>query len=320
MLVNLVGGYVHENTHKALHEDSTFKEKIVKKYNTEHQDNIATIDKDGTIVDKDGFSASERAWQYRAVKKLIKNTPEERKIALNEARKIFEEKGDTKGLKFIDEVLPHINAKTVEEIEDVRKSFYKKYKMHPEEEICNGMATKMKESYHTFKENLINSRKELENDILERKIQTRNGTKQGVERQENTRNLPETREVLHKRGIRNNKEHSVRVLGKRTNRNSKDELVSEWNTSESDRQGKFFNLEEPSSTKNKSAKQSFKDFLKENSDFYKKKGLLKEEQEQTNILNTYVSYKTGKTKVSDITDAERQQALVEINKIKLLTF
>ena len=75
------------------------------------------------------------------------------------------------------------------------------------------------------------------------------------------------------------------------------------------------------SSKLEQSKQSFKDFLKENSDFYKEKGLLKEEQEQTNILNTYVSYKTGKTKVSDITDAERQQALVEINKIKkLLTF
>lgn len=65
----------------------------------------------------------------------------------------------------------------------------------------------------------------------------------------------------------------------------------------------------------KTHKQKFKDFLKENSDFYKKKGLLKEEQEQNNILNTYVSYKTGKTKVDQITDAERKQALAEINKL-----
>lgn len=93
-------------------------------------------------------------------------------------------------------------------------------------------------------------------------------------RQEDVRNLQKSRKTLHEEGTRRNQEHSTRGLGQSATGNSKDELVSEWNTSESDRQGKFYNLEEPSDIKTKSAKQSFKDFLKDNSDFYKKKGLL----------------------------------------------
>lgn len=63
------------------------------------------------------------------------------------------------------------------------------------------------------------------------------------------------------------------------------------------------------------AKEKFVNKLKENSVFWKSKDLVTDDIENANIIDTYACYKFGKTKRSELTEHEKIQAQMEINRL-----